>query len=93
VEFDLLGSLSPHEGSPKPATNSPDHPAVPQCSRRGCGRNAAWQLLWNNPKVHAPERRKVWLACDEHREYLGEFLTQRDFLKAVEPFTGTEDQS
>ena len=83
MEFDLLGSLSPHEGSPKPATNSTDHPAVPQCSRRGCGRNAAWQLLWNNPKVHAPERRKTWLACDEHRATLSDFLGARGFLKDV----------
>lgn len=93
MEFDLLGSLSPREGSPKPAENSTDHPEVPQCSRRGCARNAEWQLVWNNPKVHSPERRKVWLACGEHREYLSEFLAQRDFLKAVEPFNGAEGRA
>ncbi|MBD2764993.1 hypothetical protein IEE91_07305 [Kocuria sp. cx-455] len=85
--------MSPHEASPKPDTNSTDHPEVPQCSRRGCGRNAAWQLLWNNPKVHTPDRRKVWLACDEHRDYLGEFLNQRGFLKAVELFNGPEGEA
>lgn len=92
MEFDLLGSLSPNGGSPKPAQDSAEHPEVPQCSRRGCGRDAQWQLLWNNPKVHTPDRRKVWLACDDHREYLSDFLTQRDFLKATEPFNTSEGQ-
>ena len=93
MAFDLLGSLSPDEGSPKPAPDTTDHPHVPQCSRRGCGHDAQWQLLWNNPRVHTPERRKVWLACDEHREYLSAFLDQRGFLKATEPFTGAEGDS
>lgn len=93
MEFDLLGSLTPRESSPRPAPESTEHPAVPQCSRRGCGHDARWQLLWNNPKVHTPARRKAWLACDDHREYLSEFLSQRDFLKSVEPFTDTEAQN
>jgi hypothetical protein len=33
------------------------------CSRKACRAQASWQLLWNNPKIHSPERRKTWLAC------------------------------
>lgn len=55
------------------------------CSARGCQADAAWSLLWNNPKIHTPDRRKTWLACEEHRETLGEFLDVRGFLREVEP--------
>ena len=55
------------------------------CSAKGCQRPAVWALQWNNPKVHTPERRKVWLACDEHRGSLSDFLAARGFLKDVEP--------
>ena len=51
------------------------------CSAKGCRQPAEWAHLWNNPKLHTPERRKVWLACDEHRTTLGEFLSLRGFLK------------
>lgn len=50
------------------------------CSARGCRAPAQWGLAWNNPAVHSPERRKVWLACDEHREHLEKFLGRRGFL-------------
>jgi len=52
-----------------------------KCSARGCRADAIWALRWNNPKLHTPERRKIWLACDYHREYLTDFLDARDFLK------------
>ena len=55
------------------------------CSSRGCREVAAWELRWNNPKLHTPDRRKVWLACDEHRETLADFLTARQFLREVVP--------
>jgi hypothetical protein len=55
------------------------------CSARGCRAPAVWSLLWNNPKLHTPERRKSWLACEEHRATLGDFLTARGFLRDVEP--------
>jgi hypothetical protein len=58
------------------------------CSARGCRRPARWQLRWNNPRLHRPERRKTWLACDEHRATLGDFLTARAFLREVVPFPG-----
>ncbi|MFB9312129.1 acetone carboxylase [Nocardioides plantarum] len=55
------------------------------CSSKGCRAPATWQLLWNNPKLHTADRRKVWLACDEHRESLSGFLGARQFLKDVVP--------
>ncbi|WP_285730352.1 hypothetical protein [Nocardiopsis sp. ATB16-24] len=57
----------------------------PQCSRRGCRAEAAWALVWNNPRLHTPDRRKVWTACDEHREYLSHFLGIRGFLRETVP--------
>jgi hypothetical protein len=42
-----------------------------------------WELRWNNPKLHPPERRKVWLACDAHRDHLRNFLDLRGFLREV----------
>ncbi|MEV1286259.1 hypothetical protein [Micromonospora sp. NPDC049679] len=60
-------------------------PPAPICSARGCTAPAVWSLRWNNPKLHTPERRKTWLACDEHRETLGQFLGARGFLREVAP--------
>ena len=56
-----------------------------RCSAKGCQAAASWSLLWNNPKLHTPDRRKTWLACDDHRESLSDFLGARDFLRGVEP--------
>lgn len=60
-------------------------PEVALCSAKGCQEPAVWQLLWNNPKLHTPDRRKIWLACEEHRESLAAFLSARQFLKDVVP--------
>jgi len=57
----------------------------PLCSAKGCQSAAVWALLWNNPKLHTPERRKVWLACGDHRQSLGDFLGARSFLRDVVP--------
>lgn len=57
------------------------------CSARGCRDEATWALLWNNPTLHTPERRKVWLACGAHREHLEQFLGARSFLRDVVPVT------
>lgn len=58
----------------------------PQCSSKGCRAPASWQLRWNNPKLHTPDYRKTWLACDDHRPTLGSFLELRGFLREVETF-------
>lgn len=55
------------------------------CSRAGCGSRAAWRIEWRNPKIHTADRVKVWLACDDHVDYLREFLAARDFPVAVLP--------
>jgi hypothetical protein len=60
------------------------------CSARGCQEPAAWSLLWNNPKLHTPDRRKSWLACEVHRGTLGEFLSARGFLRSVEALPDSE---
>lgn len=77
---DLLGNLM-QTGS---ATTDPAATEV-QCSRKSCTAEAIWQLLWNNPKVHTPDRRKIWLACDDHRQFLADFLSSRAFLKEIQP--------
>jgi hypothetical protein len=63
----------------------PDDDSVHLCSAKGCQTPATWELLWNNPKLHTPDRRKVWLACDEHKQSLTDFLGARKFLKDVVP--------
>jgi hypothetical protein len=66
----------------------PGEPAAPAetiCSARGCRRPAQWGLLWNNPKLHSPERRKTWTACDQHRTDLESFLRARAFLRDTVP--------
>jgi hypothetical protein len=52
----------------------------PRCSAKGCRAEAQWVLAWHNPRLHTPERRKTWLACNEHREHLTTFLAARGFL-------------
>jgi hypothetical protein len=49
------------------------------CSRAGCRDAAAWRIDWRNPKIHSEDRRKTWVACDEHVGYLREFLAARSF--------------
>jgi hypothetical protein len=56
-----------------------------RCSAKGCHRPATYALHWNNPKLHTPDRRKTWLACDDHRESLAAFLDMRGFLRDVAP--------
>ena len=53
------------------------------CSARGCRATGVWALRWNNPKLHTPDRRKTWLACDDHRTSLSGFLSLRGFLREV----------
>lgn len=60
---------------------SPEHAHA--CSRAGCSAAAAWAIRWRNPKIHGPERRKYWLACDTHLEYLRDFLAARSFPLTV----------
>jgi hypothetical protein len=61
--------------------DGPGQAAVATCSRKACRSEASWQLLWNNPKIHTPERRKIWLACNEHRDWLEDYLQTRGLWK------------
>ncbi len=70
---------------------APAQAAPVQCSARRCRAAAAFQLRWNNPKLHPPEARKTWLACPEHRESLSAFLHARRFLREVEPFPPVDE--
>ena len=58
------------------------------CSAKGCQSPAAWALVWNNPKVHTPDREKIWTACNAHKASLSEFLSLRSFLKRVDAIDG-----
>ena len=53
-----------------------------QCSAKDCRTSATRAILWNNPRLHAPERKKTWLACDDHLDHLRDFLALRDFYLA-----------
>ncbi|ALO66957.1 hypothetical protein NHF46_10735 [Arthrobacter alpinus] len=74
--FDLLGAESAAE---------PPAAQTPICSRKGCRENATTQLLWNNPKIHTAERRKIWLACSEHVAWLEDYLQSRSLWKETLP--------
>lgn len=67
-----------------------DQVADAVCSRAGCRAAARWRIDWRNPRIHAEDRRKTWVACDEHVGYLREFLAARDFPVGVAPLTPTE---
>lgn len=61
------------------------------CSRAGCRTPARWQVIWRNPRIHSADRRKIWVACDEHRDYLRDYLAARDFpveVATLEPAGG-----
>jgi len=60
-------------------------PDTQRCSRAGCTTDATWNVNWRNPRIHGPERVKVWLACDEHVQFLREYLAGRDFPVVVTP--------
>lgn len=50
-----------------------------RCSASGCADDAQFRVNWRNPRIHGPERVKVWLACPAHREHLADYLSTRGF--------------
>lgn len=73
-------------------TPSPTQSTISKhCSAKGCRADAAYGLLWNNPKLHEPDRLKTWLACEEHRVSLSYFLSVRSFLKDTVPVSELGD--
>jgi hypothetical protein len=69
-----------------------DGPATQRCSRAGCGEPATWGVHWRNPRIHSEDRVKTWLACDEHVDYLRDYLATRDFPVAVTPVGETVER-
>ncbi|WP_022880731.1 hypothetical protein [Gryllotalpicola ginsengisoli] len=63
------------------------------CSRAACTAQASWRIDWSNPRIHAAGRRKTWLACDEHRDYLEGFLVTRGFPLEVSPLHAEDPAS
>lgn len=55
------------------------------CSAKGCREAASYVLVWNNPKLHTADREKNWVACEEHRPSLADFLERRSFLRRIDP--------
>lgn len=68
-------------------------PESAMCSRAGCRADACWRIDWRNPRIHAAGRRKTWVACDEHRDYLEGFLTSRDFPVVVAPLEAAGERA
>ncbi|GGD41062.1 hypothetical protein GCM10010915_22420 [Microbacterium faecale] len=67
-------------------------PDSPQCARAECRAPAEMSVVWRNPKIHTPDRRKVWLACAEHADYLHDFLASRAFpVRVVDDVTDGSD--
>ncbi|CAG7603202.1 hypothetical protein ACFPZL_00925 [Leucobacter soli] len=64
-----------------------------ECSRAGCREAAGQAIRWRNPKIHAEDRWKTWLACDEHLEFLREFLAARSFPLEVVPVAELSDRA
>lgn len=62
-----------------------------ECSRAGCRDAAVHAILWRNPKIHAADRRKTWLACEPHLSTLRDFLATRDFPLEVRTIEELDD--
>ena len=72
-------SFVPHTG----LVSEKESPAI--CTAKACRAAATWAVVWNNPRLHTPDREKVWVACEEHKQPLTDHLAVRSFLKRVEP--------
>lgn len=70
---------------PEPEMTGFGAPDQQICSRAGCAEPATWNVNWRNPKIHTADRVKIWLACDEHRQYLFDYLATRSFPVKVTP--------
>jgi hypothetical protein len=59
-----------------------------KCSRAGCRAAATNRIVWRNPRIHGPDREKVWLACAEHLRFLYDYLRARDFPARIDAAVG-----
>ena len=53
------------------------------CSAKACRHPAVHAVVWRNPALHTSDRRKVWLACEDHVDHLRDFVQLRGFLLEV----------
>jgi hypothetical protein len=85
----------PQEGMLRGVDPLPTGPDGLVCSAKGCRLAATTDLQWNNPRIHPADRRKHWLACEEHRTQLTGFLSARGFLREVRalPADGAADEA
>jgi hypothetical protein len=60
-------------------------PAELRCSRSGCREPATTNINWRNPTIHSIDRVKVWLACDDHREFFHDYFENRGFPVVLTP--------
>jgi hypothetical protein len=67
-------------------------PDTTRCSRAGCSELAVWNVNWRNPRIHSADRVKIWLACDEHVDYLRDYLATRNFPVVVTALGETVDR-
>ncbi len=56
-----------------------------RCSAKACRSDASYVIVWNNPRIHTPDREKTWAACELHRDTLSQHLDLRGFLRRVDP--------
>lgn len=61
-------------------------PENPRCSRSGCRNEPDYNVNWRNPKLHSPDRVKVWLTCSEHRQFFLDYFENRGFPVSTSPF-------
>jgi hypothetical protein len=80
-----MHKVTPSGGTWKTARmllNEADGPPI--CSAKGCREPATRAVVWNNPKVHTPDREKVWHACEEHVDGLRSYLDVRSFYRRTD---------
>lgn len=77
------------DAAERPASGAPERRT---CSRAGCRRDATAAIVWRNPRIHTGEKRKTWLACDEHVDVLREFLAARAFPLEVQALPDAADR-
>ncbi|MDP9181832.1 MAG: hypothetical protein M3P04_03500 [Actinomycetota bacterium] len=63
------------------------------CSAKACGQPATHAVVWNNPKLHTPDREKVWHACDQHVQHLSQFVQIRGFLIRVDSLSEAAEKA
>lgn len=59
------------------------------CQARECNEQAVWTITWSNPKIPWADS-KTWLSCNEHREFLSDYMKYRGFPCEINPLDPTD---